>query len=45
MKHYQLSDKIHNGYVYTEIRKGVYFLTQASIIPHTKQKVHLSPFG
>ena len=44
-KQYHLSDKIHNGYIYMEIRKGVYGLTQVGIISHTQLKIHVSSFG
>ena len=41
MKHYQLVDNIHNGYVYMEISKGMYGFPKAGIIYHTQLKVHL----
>ena len=41
MKQYQLIDKVYNGYVYMEIRKGVYGLHQEGIISHIQLKGHL----
>ena len=45
MKHYQLADNIHNGYVYMEIRKVMYGFPQSGTISHTQLKGHISPFG
>ena len=33
---YKLNDKIHNGWVYCEIRKGMYDLPQAGMLAHRK---------
>ena len=43
MQQYNLYDKIHNGYLYMEICKGVYGLPQAGIISHKQLKEHLPP--
>ena len=42
---YHLQDKVHNGYVYVEIRKGMYGLPQAGIIANKKLKLHLAKHG
>ena len=38
IQQYQLADKINNGFVYMEIRKGIYVLPQEGIIDHTQIK-------
>ena len=43
MKQYQITDKIHNGYIYMEIRKCMYGLPQSGIINHTQLKGHIYP--
>jgi hypothetical protein len=45
IQQYNLQDKIVNGYVYMEIRKGMYGLPQAGIIAHNQLKEHLSKYG
>jgi hypothetical protein len=42
---YQLLPLVHNGYVYIEIRKGMYGLPQAGIIANNKLRKHLATFG
>jgi hypothetical protein len=43
--HYNLHDKVHNGYVYCEIRRGTYGLPQAGIIANQLLKKRLAEFG
>jgi hypothetical protein len=43
--HYQLLPLVHNGYIYIEIRKGMYGLPQAGIIANNKLRKHLVTFG
>ena len=38
MQQYNLYENIHNGYLYIEICKRVYGLSQAGIIDHTQLK-------
>jgi hypothetical protein len=45
MQQYQLHDKIHNGYVYMEIRRGAYGLPQAGILANKLLKKRLSEHG
>ena len=43
---YNLHQIVHSdGYVYTEIRKGMYGLPQAGIVANTDLQKHLAPFG
>jgi hypothetical protein len=42
---YQLMNKVHNGYIYVEICKGMYGLPQASIIANKKLTKHLAKHG
>jgi hypothetical protein len=42
---YGLLPLVHNGYVYIEIRKGMYGLPQAGIIANNKLRKHLATFG
>ena len=42
---YDLLPLVHNGYVYIEIRKGMYGLPQAGIIANNKLRKHLANFG
>jgi hypothetical protein len=42
---YKLWDKIYNGYVYCEIRRGMYGLPQAGIIANQLLKKRLAKFG
>jgi hypothetical protein len=43
--YYKLHDKIHNGYIYCEIRRGMYSLPQAGIIANQLLKKQLAEFG
>jgi hypothetical protein len=43
--HYNLNEKVLNGYVYMEIRKGVYGLPQAGILANKLLKKHLACHG
>jgi hypothetical protein len=46
MKHYNLAALAKNGYVFVEIRKGMYGLPQAGILATNERLVkHLAPFG
>jgi len=46
IKQYNLNELIEpDGFVYIEIRKGMYGLPQAGIIAHNQLKEHLAPFG
>ena len=42
---YNLMDKVHNGYVYVEIRKGMYGLPQAGKIANDELQRQLAPHG
>jgi hypothetical protein len=45
INHYQLHNKVLRGYVYMEIRKGMYSLPQASILANKLLKKRLSKHG
>jgi hypothetical protein len=45
MDEYNLHDKVKNGYIYMEIRRGMYGLPQAGILANTLLKERLAPFG
>jgi hypothetical protein len=45
MELYKLQDKIHNGYVYAEVRKGMYGLPQAGRLANEKLRTFLEPHG
>ena len=45
IKHYQLESKIRKGYVYMEIRKGMYGLPQAGILANKLLKKRLAKHG
>ena len=45
MELYKLHDLVHNGYVYAEIRKGMYGLPQAGIIANKHLQSVLAPHG
>jgi hypothetical protein len=45
VKLYQLEPKISNGYVYTEVRKGMYGLPQAGKLANNRLHKFLAPFG
>ena len=42
---YKLHDKIKNGYIYMEIRRGMYGLPQAGIIANKMLRDHLAKYG
>jgi len=42
MEQYNLSPRVHNGHVLTEIRKGMYYLPQASILAYNRLVKHLA---
>jgi hypothetical protein len=45
MRHYNLHAKVKRGYVYLEIRKGMYGLPQAGIIANQLLRKRLAPHG
>ena len=45
VEHYQLQEKVLDGYVYMEIREGMYGLPQASILANNLLKEQLSRHG
>ncbi|GFH47516.1 hypothetical protein CTEN210_03991 [Chaetoceros tenuissimus] len=45
MEKYNLKEKIYNGYVYVEIRKGMYGLKQAARIAYDRLVEYLRPHG
>ena len=45
MKQYKLADKVHNGYVLVEIRKGMYGLAQSGYIANVRLQKHLLKYG
>ena len=45
MRRYNLDSKIHHGYVYVEIRKGMYGLPQAGKLANDLLQKHLKPYG
>jgi hypothetical protein len=42
---YNLATKLHNGYIYCRIKKGMYGLKQAAILAYKQLKKHLAPHG
>ena len=42
---YDLHDKVHNGYVYAEVRKTMYGLPQAGRMAEEELVEHLAPYG
>ena len=42
---YNLKEKLHHGYVYCRIKKGMYGLKQAAILAYNNLKNKLKPFG
>jgi hypothetical protein len=42
---YNLGDIVHNGYIYLEVRKGMYGLPQAGILANQLLVKRLAPFG
>ncbi len=45
IEHYRLCKKAVDGYVYMEIRKGMYGLTQAGILANKLLKLQLARHG
>lgn len=45
VQQYHLHDLVHNGFVYVEIRRGMYGLPQAGIIANNQLVKRLAPFG
>ena len=45
MQQYSLRNLAHKGFVYMEIQKGMYGLTQTRKIANDKLKLHLTKFG
>jgi hypothetical protein len=45
IEHYRLNEKVLNGYVYMEIRKGMYGLPQAGILTYKLLKERLARHG
>ena len=45
IQQYKLMDIVHNGYIYVEIRRGMYGLPQAGIIANQQLVKRLAPFG
>ena len=42
IEYYKLMDKVLDGYVYMEIRKGMYGLPQAGVLANKLLKEHLA---
>jgi hypothetical protein len=42
---YNLNDLAVNGWIYIEIRKGMYGLKQAGLLPNQLLQTRLAPFG
>jgi hypothetical protein len=42
---YKLENKIHNGYVYAEVQKGMYGLPQAGKLANNRLRKFLAPYG
>ena len=42
---YNLATKLHNGYIYCRIKKGMYGLKQAAILAYKQLKKNLAPHG
>jgi hypothetical protein len=45
MIRYNLSEKIHQNYIYCKIKKGMYGLKQAAILAYNHLKQNLAPYG
>ncbi len=45
IEHYQLQEKVLDGYIYMEARKGMYGLLQASILANKLLKEQLAHHG
>ena len=44
MKEYDLFEKVHNGFVYVELRRGIYDLKESGILTNLLLKKRLSKF-
>ena len=42
---YNLTTKIHNGYIYCKIKKGMHGLKQAAVLAFNRLKENLAPYG
>ena len=42
---YNLNNKVHKGYVYVKIKRGMYGLKQAAILAHDELVSHLDKYG
>ena len=45
IKQYELEKRVHNGYIYLELRRSVWGLPQARILANKRLKRKLAPFG
>jgi hypothetical protein len=45
MEFYDLHDKVDNGFVYAEVRKGMYGLPQAGKLAYDRLQAYLAPLG
>ena len=45
VEEYQINIILHKGYIYVEIRKGIYGLKEAWILAYTALVNHLQPYG
>ena len=45
MDKYNLKYKVHNGYIFTQLTKGMYGLPQSGRIAHDALVQHLAPYG
>ena len=42
---YNLKDKVHNGYTFARVTKGIYILPQTGQIAYDALVQHLEPYG
>ena len=42
---YNLKEKLHNGYIFTRVTKGMYGLPQSGRISQNALEKHLEPYG
>ena len=42
---YNITEKSHNGYIFTRVTKGIYGLPQSGQITHDALVKHLEPYG
>ena len=45
MEKYNPTEKLHNGYIYARVTKGMYVIPQAGRIAHEHLLKHLEPYG